>query len=78
MDKFGLFNSLSKLATNENALNSITKLIKTVASNNANQEISNKPKANKVIKAHYDTKAIQDVLKRHDEISKFIDLQNKK
>ena len=77
MDKFGLFDIISKLTSNETALNAITKLFSPSA-NKPNTEKEAPPTSEpKRSTASYNKGAILSIIKRHDEISKAIDKREK-
>lgn len=79
MDKFGLFDLISKLSSNESTINSIAKIVENAVSNKEN--VANKDKSIKkenLSKPKYNSNAIQEILKRHQEISKKIDEEYKK
>lgn len=75
MDKFGLFDVISKLSSNENAINSISNIIKNIASNDNKKTNNYKPNPSNSFS--YSPNAIQSILKRHEEISKKIDKEYK-
>lgn len=93
MDKFGIFDLLTKLASNKTATDGIINAVKTVSSNlnnnvsngGKNLQENNKNTQNNVVKTDhlkkkYSQYAILEVLKKHDSLSKKIDenIKNKK
>ena len=79
MDKFGLFDLISKLSSNESTINSIAKIVENAVSSKDNKTDKNKSvKKENLNKPKYNSNAIQEILKRHQEISKKIDEEYKK
>ena len=76
MNKFGLIDVFTKLAQDKNTVNNISSVVSSLLNNNKsnakNTKVSDKPN-NK-----YSQNAIITLLKRHDELSKQIDLIEKK
>ena len=86
MDKFGIFDILTKLSTNKTATDGLCEAVKKI-SNSLSESQNTTPKATneKVIvkndhskKPKFSQSAILQVLKKHDELSKQIDINNKK
>ena len=82
MDKFGIFDVLTKLSSNNDAKNGIMNAVKDLSLNLTNAprftplESAKKEQSSK--KPKYSHDAILQLLKRHDELSKQIDKNNKK
>ena len=77
MDKFGLFDFISKLSTNKEAQNSINTVISKLFSTNVSNEKTNDttvtPNASSdVYRSPSSYSQYNDMIKRHDEISKNI------
>ena len=86
MDKFGIFDILTKLTANNLATDGVIDAVKTVANNlKTTQNLSENGITNKTVqkndhskKPKYSHSAILQVLKKHEELSKKIDENNKK
>ncbi len=78
MDKFGIFDILTKLASNEKATNGIINAVKNVSSNLKNNENIVVKKSENSKEPKFSKSAILSVLKKHEELSKQIDKNNKK
>ncbi|MBR5438613.1 MAG: hypothetical protein IKV61_00125 [Clostridia bacterium] len=86
MDKFGIFDILTKLSSNKTATDGVIDAVKNISNNlktHKNEEL--KSGENKTIqkndhakKPKYSQSAILEVLKKHEELSKKIDENNKK
>ncbi len=82
MDRFGLFNILSKLQTNENQRNALQSLLGNLLnssmqkSDNSNKENSEGSKITEP-PPYFKSEAILNVIKKHDLLSKQIDKDNK-
>ncbi len=83
MDKFGLFDLLSKLSTTENKNNPILKLLDSFSfttSKKPSQNLSTKKGGVNHLKAtpQYKSDAILKIIENHDKLSKQIDKNNNK
>lgn len=88
MEKFGLFDLISKLATDKNALDAVIKTIgafgkkddgeKPALKKSVPPPLNGEKKTGGAVKKKYSDAAIMEVLKRHDKISKEIDEKYKK
>ncbi len=80
MDKFGLINLFTKIAQDKNAQNLLTNAFNSLV-NTSSEKVSDngvkpkKPAQNKM--KQHSQEAILNLLKRHDEISKNIDITEK-
>ena len=83
MDKFGIFDLISKLSSTENKDNPLSKLIDGLVSPNKNQA-TNAPQIKKGGNAHlkdtprYNSDAILKIIEKHDKLSKQIDKNQNK
>ncbi len=80
MDKFGLINLFTKIAQDKNAQNLLSSAFNSLISNKGEKINDNSVKTQKPYKNNkpkYSQEAILNVLKRHDEISKNIDRNEK-
>ena len=86
MDKFGIFDILTKLSTNKTATDGLSEAVKKISNsllssqNSALNETREKVivKNERSKKPKFSQSAILQVLKKHDELSRQIDLNNKK
>ncbi|MBO5851038.1 MAG: hypothetical protein J6R29_01750 [Clostridia bacterium] len=78
MDKFGIFDVLTKLASNKTATNGIINAVKNVSANLTNNENIAVKKSENSKEPKFSKSAILSVLKKHEELSKQIDAKNKK
>ena len=83
MDKFGLFDILSKLQTNDKQNNAIKSLLDGLLNSpiaKKQDNIDKKDESPKITEPppYFKSQAIIDVIKNHDLISKQIDKDNKK
>ena len=78
MDKFGIFDILTKLASNEKATNGIINAVKSVSSNLKNNENTIAKKSENSKEPKFSKSAILSVLQKHEKLSKQIDAKNKK
>ncbi|MBO5713793.1 MAG: hypothetical protein J6R88_06350 [Clostridia bacterium] len=83
MDKFGLFDFISKLSTNKEAQNSISNILNKVFSS-ANESANKTENVSKTFNESSDVyrspssySLYNDMMKKHDEISKNIPNSNK-
>ena len=76
MNKFSLIDAFTKLASDKNAINTLTNLVGGLVNGNKNFT-ENKQTTPTVTKSKYSQDAILSLLKKHEEMSKNIDLQNK-
>ena len=76
MNKFSLIDVFTKLANDKNSLNTLTSLVNGLVSNNKNPTQQTKQTTPNNEKK-YSQEAILSLLKKHDEMSKNIDLKNK-
>ena len=80
MNKFGLIDIFTKLSQDKNAVNLLTNAVSSLfnkSSINANVKKDLSPNERKPVKTKYSQDAIISILKKHEELSKNIDLQNK-
>ena len=81
MDKFGLFDFISKLSTDKEAQNSISTVINKLFSNgntNKNEEkVNDTNTSSDVYRSPSSYSLYSDMIKRHDEISKKIPTDDK-
>ena len=88
MDKFNLFNFISKLMSDKDAQNSLTNIIGKLFTNGANSNAPSKENLSATTTKYYDESSdvyrspssyslYSDMIKRHDEIAKNITPSNK-
>ena len=86
MDKFGIFDILTKLSSNKTATDGVIDAVKNISNNlKTYKSEDTKNNENRTIhkndhskKPKYSQSAILEVLKKHEELSKKIDENNKK